>query len=130
MRRLLLSLRAHGAVFEASLRIAWWERRLPLDELVARLRMGPVFAGPFNDPDLLAETAESALRWLSHLRMGTCLKRSLLLVHLWSRCGLEPVFHLGTERAGAGELRGHAWVTVPGREQGPPGTRFAEILSL
>jgi hypothetical protein len=117
-------------VLRASFRLARWERRLPLDELVARLRRGRAFDGLLRDPDLLARAVESALRWLPPLHMGACLKRSLLLVHLWSRCGLEPVFHLGKGRAQSDEPRGHAWVTVPGREQGPGPTGFAEILSL
>jgi hypothetical protein len=40
---------------------------------------------------------------------GRCLKRSLLLLDLWSRAGLAPSLHLGVR--GDGKTRGgHAWV--------------------
>jgi hypothetical protein len=40
------------------------------------------------------------------------MKRSLLLLHLWSRCGLAPRLHLGVSRAGEEGFRAHAWLTA------------------
>jgi hypothetical protein len=39
------------------------------------------------------------------------MKRSLVLLHLWSRCGLAPCLHLGVALGGGG-LQGHAWLTA------------------
>ena len=40
------------------------------------------------------------------------MKRSLLLLRLWSRCGLAPRLHLGVSRAGEEGFRAHAWLTA------------------
>ena len=108
---LLLALPALG---RAALRCAWLERRLPLDELVARLRATPPFAiARLADPGWLLAALDRLLPLLPPWRYGRCLKRSLLLLDLWSRCGLRPRLHLGVRREGeADPYQGHAWVTV------------------
>ncbi len=100
-------------------RIGRRARRLPLDELVAELRaprrhrLSPALARP----ELLAGTVERCLPWLPPRRFGPCLRRALLLLDLWSRCGLQPMLHLGF-RPGAAELRGHAWLTARSADGG------------
>jgi hypothetical protein len=42
------------------------------------------------------------------------MKRSLLLLDLWSRCGLRPRLHLGLRGGGYPGRRGHAWLTRDG----------------
>src|SRR6185436_476137 len=86
----------------------------PLDELAARLRSTPRFALPLlAHPEWLLAALDRLLPLLPPRGYGRCLKRSLLLLDLWSRCGLRPRLHLAapTARAG-GEREGHAWVTV------------------
>ena len=102
------------AVVRAASRAAWLERRLPLDELVARLRATPPFALPLlARPAWLLASLDRLLPLLPPWRYGRCLKRSLLLLDLWSRCGLRPRLHLGAPLAReAGGHEGHAWVTV------------------
>jgi len=102
------------AVTRASLRVAWLQRRLPLDELAARLRATPRFALPvLANPEWLLATLDRLLPLLPPRGYGRCLKRSLLLLDLWSRCGLRPRLHLAAPIArAAGGREGHAWVTV------------------
>jgi len=102
------------AVMRASLRVAWLQRRLPLDELAARLRSTPRFAlSLLANPEWLLATLDRVLPLLPPRRYGRCLKRSLLLLDLWSRCGLPPRLHLAAPIArAAGPREGHAWVTV------------------
>jgi hypothetical protein len=37
-----------------------------------------------------------------------------VLLDLWSRCGLEPRFHLGVRNEDE-QREGHAWISVAGR---------------
>jgi len=102
------------AVLRASLRVASLARRLPLDELVARLRAVPPFVvRALARPEWLLASLDRALAVVPPYGYGRCLKRSLLLLDLWSRCGLRPRLHLAApvERT-AGRHEGHAWVTV------------------
>jgi hypothetical protein len=103
-------------VVRAALRCAWLERRLTLEELVVRLRQTCPFSWRFlRRPQWLLGTLDRVLPWLPPWRYGACLKRSLLLLDLWSRCGLQPAFHLGVRREGDGErYQAHAWVTTDG----------------
>lgn len=99
---------------------AWWRsRRLAsdrLDALAIDLRRVPNFRWRYlADPQRLAACADRWLRWLARRRAakGVCLDRSLMLLDLWSRCGLRPDLRLGA--VGAEERRHfHAWVTAPG----------------
>ncbi len=102
------------AVARAAARLAWLERRLPLEDLVARMRATPPFAiSALVRPQWLLATVDRLLFLLPPWRYGPCLKRSLLLLDLWSRCGLSPSLHLGVRRDGErGRHQGHAWVTV------------------
>jgi hypothetical protein len=42
------------------------------------------------------------------------LKRSLVLLEVWSRCGVEAQLHLGLRREAAGVWEGHAWLSAEG----------------
>jgi hypothetical protein len=102
------------AVVRASVRVTWLQRQLPLDELVVRLRATPAFLlTPVAHPEWLLATVDRLLPVLPPRGYGRCLKRSLLLLDLWSRCGLRPRLHLGAPRElVAGRHQGHAWITV------------------
>lgn len=125
--------RASLAVVAAALHLARWERSLSLDELVDRLRGARRLRGRLADPDLYPPLVERLLRWLPpYRRLGRCVKRSLLLLEVWSRCGLAPTFHYGVGRDAEGGRRAHAWlgnlpVGLPG---GDPGEGFVETLAL
>jgi Transglutaminase-like superfamily len=113
VRRATFFLLALPLVLRASLRCAWWERRLQLDALVDRLRGVPPLAHePLANPQWLLATLDRVCGLLPPWRYGRCLKRSLLLLDLWSRCGLCPRLHLGVRREGETRYQGHAWVTV------------------
>ena len=116
------------AVLRAAARLAWLERRLPLDDLVERLRSaGPFVLRPLARPEWLLATLDRVLPLLPPRRYGRCLKRSLLLLDLWSRCGLRPRLHLAAPIARApGKREGHAWVTVePGVAAAMPAPALA-----
>ncbi len=85
-------------------------RHRRLDELVRRLRRAAPFRlGYLQNPRYLAGAVDRILALGS--RRGRCWRRSLLLLDLWSRCGLEPQLCLGVARS-ANERQLHAWVTA------------------
>lgn len=104
----------------AALRLAWWFRRRSLAALLSILRQGKPLGPRLRDPELHRWVVERFLHRLPPRRMGPCLKRSLLLLHLFSRCGLEPQFHLGVAVDPQGRWQGHAWVTAQGLVYGAP----------
>ena len=104
------------AILAASVRLARRERRLAFDALVATLRdAGRARPLPrfLARPERLAGAVERLLPWLPPRGHGPCLKRALLLLELWTRCGLEVRLHLGL-RPGTGRGEAHAWLTATG----------------
>lgn len=99
------------AVVGAAVRLAWLLRSRPLSELPERLRAVRPLPRPLRDPRLLAAGVDRLLPWLPPWGAGRCLKRSLLLLDLWSRCGIQPRLHLGVRRLAAGGWEGHAWLS-------------------
>jgi hypothetical protein len=113
------------AIARAAVRVSFHQKRRSLPELVSNLRS--TSRTSFCDPLLSLAVLERLLPLLPPYGAGRCVKRSLLLLDLWSRAGLAPSFHLGLLSAG-GERFGHAWVTT--RERGletyrPPDVREA-----
>ncbi len=100
-------------VLSASWRASRCFATLPLDRALKQLADAPLLPVPLRDPVTLRELVDRILPWLPPRGLRSCLKRSLLLVDLWSRCGLTPRFHLGYIDGG-GSRDGHAWVTVSG----------------
>jgi hypothetical protein len=100
-------------------RVARLEATLSFGELIAALRARGAHPLPgwLANPAGLAETVEKLLAVLPPQRCGVCLRRALVLLDLWSCCGLEPKLHLGF-RLQAPERDGHAWLTArtPGGE--------------
>jgi hypothetical protein len=115
-------LRSAAAVLRASARLSFRKRGASLPELVSRLRDAPPSRSA--DPLLSLAILERLLPLLPPYGTGRCVKRSLLLLDLWSRAGLDPELHLGLS-AGE-ERRGHAWVTT--REAGFETYRPADIV--
>jgi len=110
-RHPLVYLRAVAATLSAARRVARLSESLPFDDAVAALRQGRIYRGRLKDPRVhLRVTAHLASR-LPPRNMGACLRRSLILLHLWSRCGLRPKLHLGF-RLEEDDRFGHAWVTL------------------
>ncbi len=110
LRRPLVHARATVVVARAAVTVAREFRRRPFEEVVERLRRVPRAQRP--DPVTLARVAGRLLPILPPWRMGRCLKRSLILLHLWSRAGLEPRLHLGFRPERQLASRGHAWLSV------------------
>ncbi len=106
------------------LRAAWRVRRLEpgcsLPELVDRLRrVKPWRFAILNHLEYLEGSAARLAALLPLRRLGPCMRRSLVLLDLWSRCGLDPRFHLGVATDGDDHCL-HAWVTSRHRS-GPSG---------
>jgi hypothetical protein len=122
-RKAAFALTALPRVVASALRVARLARRTPLRNLPQRLRAVP--ATRAAHPAWLDGVAVRLLPALPPYGYGRCLKRSLLLLDLWSRCGLEPRLHLGVRRPGQDPLEGHAWVTTGDpaldRRTGPQG---------
>ena len=97
----------------AAVRVNWFCRRLPLDQLIDRIREVPALPESLRRPEVFVALVNRWYRWLPPRGFRPCLKRSYLLLDLWSRCGLEPEFHLGI-RTGENSRDGHAWLTAAG----------------
>ncbi len=111
--RLVFALAALPAIARAAARARGAVAAVGLRELPDRLRAVPLFRAPWlRRPADLDGVVARLLPWLPPRRTGRCLKRSLLLLDLWSRCGLAPRLHLGVRLPGEGFLEGHAWVTT------------------
>ena len=117
MRRTLGEAALLPLVALAAARVAWLYPRLPLDELVRRLGSVTPLPAALRDPGALRRAVNRWLPWLPPRGLRTCLRRSLILVDLWSRCGLPVELHLGVEPGGT-VPSGHAWVTAPGEVTG------------
>jgi hypothetical protein len=103
------------SVIRALWRVHGLESGCSLPELVDRLRRVRPWRFAFLDHPAYLEGSAGRLAALLPLRgLGPCMRRSLVLLDLWSRCGLDPRFHLGVA-AGGDDRRLHAWVTSPQR---------------
>ena len=102
------------AVVVASIRTWWLYRKLPLDQACQALVDVNTLPPRLRDPASYLRLVNRLLRVLPPSGLGPCFKRSLLLLDLWSRCGLEPRLHLGVRRS-VDRRDGHAWITVAGR---------------
>lgn len=105
----------------AIVRAAWRLRRLApgrrLDQLAVDMRnVETSWGGYLADPNRLEASVD---RWLAcwhrcrpAATKGRCLQRSLMLLDLWTRCGLRPSLQLGTVKT-PHQRHFHAWVTSP-----------------
>ncbi len=115
------------AVLRAAGRLVRLNRRCDLQELADRLRaVEPWQESYLANPRYLDASVSRLVKLLPPRNFGPCIKRSFLLLDLWSRCGLEPRIHIGTQKRD-GEHHFHAWVTVSGRDK--PAPEYAEIWS-
>jgi hypothetical protein len=123
------ALAAAPVVLAAGARVARLERKLALGALVDELRRdaGRPLPRWLARPAWLAGTLERLLPVVPPYGYGPCLRRALILLDLWTRCGLAPTIHLGF-RLRAPERDGHAWITAaaadgtPLQASGPNGT--------
>ncbi len=120
-------LAALPVVMRAARRLVDLNRRHGLQELAEELRSVEPWEGSYlANPRYLDAIVSRLVKLLPPRRFGPCIKRSFLLLDLWSRCGLSPRIHIGTQKRD-GEHHFHAWVTVPGGQQ--PTSEYAEIWS-
>jgi hypothetical protein len=112
-RKIGFALAATPLVLATGWRVARLERRLGLGALIDELRGARRRPLPawLARPEWLAGTLERLLGVVPPRRYGRCLRRALILLELWSRCGLEPTIHLGF-RLRTPERDGHAWITA------------------
>lgn len=115
LQQLLFAVIALPTVLRTARRVHRLHRRLRLDELADALReVAPFRLAYLRRPRWLAGVVDRILPWLPPRSYGPCLKRSLYLLDLWSRCGLAPELHLGMRREGEqaddDDVHLHAWV--------------------
>lgn len=111
MSKALFLLFALPSVLRAAWRVRCLEPRCGLPELTDRLRQVRPFGRAFLNHPAYLDGSVVRLAGLLPLRgLGPCMRRSLILLDLWSRCGIEPRFHLGMATPGE-DRRLHAWVT-------------------
>ncbi|MCG6964803.1 MAG: lasso peptide biosynthesis B2 protein [Acidobacteria bacterium] len=113
-RRPLLRARSLASVVVAAFLVRRLYGNAPLDRLAGLLRTGAPFPPALCDPGLHLENVNLLLPLLPPRGLRACFKRSLILMHLWHRCGLEPQLHLGVRPGDSGPRSGHAWVTAAG----------------
>lgn len=100
------------AVLSASIKVARMEQKLPFDRLVESLRSGRGMLDRLGSPRSQARVALRLVRVLPPWGMGPCLKRSLILLQLWTARGVEVRLHLGVRRLDQGRPEGHAWLST------------------
>lgn len=121
VKRSLFALRALPAVLEAATLVRRATAETPIHQLPALLRRSATpLPAALRRPDELAALADRLAPLLPPRRLGPCLRKSLLLLVLWARCGLEPRLHLGARKGQAGGPRPdfHAWVSAGERVHG------------
>ena len=121
IRHPVVFLQAAVAVVCAARRVRRLEPQLAFDELVRRLRSEAGWTARLATPQAQARAANRILPLVGPRDMGICLKRSLVLVHLWTAHGLSPRLHLGLRLRDGKVPDGHAWLTV----DDPDVARFA-----
>ena len=108
-----------------------WLAAFPFQRLASRLSADAGSEGV--DPELVRRIGEAVSTAGAHVPWRSdCFPRSIAAHQLLKRHGYASTIHLGVEKAGDGELLGHAWVTcggivVTGGEQLE---RYAEIHRL
>lgn len=129
MRGPLVRSRSLASVVAAAFLVRHLYGKTPLDRLADLLRTGTPFPASLRDPRLHLESVNLLLPFLPPRGLRPCFKRSLILMNLWHRCGLEPHLHLGVRPELTGARSGHAWVTVAGApELGADGDGYREAV--
>jgi len=132
LRKALFAIVALPVLARASLRLIRLDRYHDLEELAERMARVRSWRNTWlSNPRYLDACVQRFASRLPPLCFGPCLKRSLLLLDLWSRCGLSPRIHLGAAKSDDGAHSFHAWVSVPADETAPFTSvqRYAEIWS-
>lgn len=117
---LYLSVLAEVVAAAVLLRSEWG--RHPFDRLVERLRGESTRSGGrrrLERARAQARLAGRLVRLVPPWGMGPCLKRSLILLRLWSRAGVGVRIHLGFRPGGDAAPQGHAWLSADEPELGP-----------
>lgn len=126
--KLLFLILATPMVWRAAWRAARAVRSLPLDEATRSLVRVPRWSTAYlQRPTWLAGAVDRWLVLLPPRDYGACMRRSLALLDLWARCGLDPHLHLGMARSGD-QRHFHAWVEANGIRAGA-GSHWYEIWS-
>lgn len=100
-----------GVVYSA-VKLHRLEKTAAFDKTVEELRSGPIRRGPWR-PDIESLALSRLHHILPPFGMGRCLKRSLVLLDLWSARGIEAKLCLGSRQGSEGQTReGHAWLEV------------------
>lgn len=129
-KKALFAALALPALLRASIRLNILDRRHPLDEVARRMaNVGSWRLPVLCNPRYLEACVQRFAGPLPPRRFGPCLKRSYLLLDLWSRCGLRPRIHLGAAAADDGGRNFHAWITVPSDQAASVPAGYTELWS-
>jgi len=108
-------------VLVAARRVARLEGQMGMRQRVDALRMGAPLPVRIADPRMLSGMVNLLLPVLPPFGTGRCYRRSLILLNLWSRCGLEPTLRLGIRPGRGKSIEGHVWLTAAGLDTTPGG---------
>ena len=135
--RLAARFRSPSDVLLAARIMAWacvlplLKQVIPLRTLVRVLRRSP--QGVARDTDredrvvAFARWACRITRWSSG---GNCLERGLIAYRYLGAINADPTLVVGMGRGGAGQMRGHAWITIDGRPVGETPTLATDYTPI
>lgn len=116
-QKALFGVLALPALARAAIRLYRLNRHHDLQELALRMAdVRPWRLQFLSNPRYLDACIQRFAMRLPPRQLGPCLKRSFLLLDLWSRCGLEPRIHMGSATSSDGRHSFHAWVTCTAGE--------------
>jgi Transglutaminase-like superfamily len=99
------------AVVRAARRLRHCSGEKDLEKLANAMRHAAPLPSFLRNPLFLAGTVDRLIKVLPPANFGPCLKKSLILLDLWTGCGLEPKLHLGAAIAGQ-TFDFHAWISA------------------
>jgi len=122
MNRILFALRVLPALLAAAAELRRLAATTPVHQMPDTLRQNakPLPAA-LRRPAELAALSDRLSPFLPPRGLGPCLRKSLLVLVLWSRCGLEAKLHLGAQQGEGPCPDFHAWVSAGENEHGRGG---------
>lgn len=119
MPSFFFALRALPALLGAAVELRRFSRLARVHELPQLLREDArLLPAGLQDPARLAALVDAVSPFLPPRELGPCLRKSLLILHLWARCGLSPRLHLGAQSSRGPCPDFHAWVSAGKWEHG------------
>jgi Transglutaminase-like superfamily len=128
LRRLRIAV-VVGRLFPVYALLGLLEHLVPLRQLARSTWRHPIARRDRKNERRLAASVSQLSKLVGD---RDCLQRSLLLYHIMSRAGADPMLFIGFDQTN-GRLLGHAWVTIDGRpiiEPEDEVLRFSPVFSF